>query len=158
MKAKPIDRRTFISTGATVCGLCACSQFPFAAWAGDEPIDPKKLTFCGYTCPEDCKFLRATLENNLELKKEVWKEWKIEETYGLEFDEEQAICYGCKELDKPEGVVLKKCDVRPCAREKKLDSCIECDDLATCDKELWTRFPDFRQKVLEMQEKYRQQT
>jgi hypothetical protein len=83
---------------------------------------------------------------------------KIEETYGLEFDEEQAICYGCKELDKPEGVVLKKCDVRPCAREKKLDSCIECDDLATCDKELWTRFPDFRQKVLEMQEKYRQQT
>ncbi len=158
MTSRPIDRRTFISTGATVCGLCVCSQFPFAAYAGDEPIDPKKLNYCGYTCPKDCTFLRATLENDLELRKEAWKEWKIEENYGLEFDEEQAFCYGCKELDKPEGVVLERCTVRACAREKKLDACIECDELATCDKDLWTRFPTFHEKVLDMQQRYRQQT
>ena len=158
MSSKSIDRRTFISTGATVCGLCMCSQLPLTAWAGDEPIDPKKLEYCGYTCPKDCKFLTATLEDNLELKKKVWKEWKIEETYGLDFDENQAFCYGCKALDKPEGVVLANCDVRPCARERKLDSCIQCDDLATCDKTLWTRFPEFHQKILEMQKRYRRQT
>ena len=53
-------------------------------------------------------------------------------------------CDGCKALDKPEGVVVSKCDVRACAREKKLDCCIECDELTTCDKDLWKRFPTFK--------------
>jgi len=80
MPTGPIDRRTFISTGATVCGLCVCSQFPFAAFAGDETIDPKKL-----------------------------------------------------------------------------ECCIECDELEACDKDLWKRFPKFHQQVVEMQAKYRAQ-
>jgi len=157
MTTGPIDRRTFISTGATVCGLCVCSQFPFTAFAGDEPIDPKKLNFCGYTCPKDCKFLQGTLQNDVELKRQAWKDWKIEERFALEFDEEQAICYGCKSLDKPEGVVLARCDVRACAREKAIECCIECDELEACDKDLWRRFPKFKQQVVEMQERYRQQ-
>ena len=73
------------------------------------------------------------------------------------FDQEQAFCYGCKALDKPEGVVLANCDVRPCARERKLEACIQCDDLATCDKKLWKTFPTFHDKVLEMQQRYRTQ-
>jgi hypothetical protein len=158
MSSRPIDRRTFISTGATVCGFCACANFPLSAFAGDEPIDPKKLNYCGYTCPKDCTFLRATLTDNLELRKEAWKEWKIEENYGLVFDESQAFCYGCKALDKPEGVVLQNCDVRPCARDRGFDSCIECDELSTCDKKLWARFPKFREKMVEMQQRYRRQT
>ena len=157
MTSRPIDRRAFISTGATMCGLCVCAQFPFAAYAGDESIDPKKRNFCGYTCPEDCKFLKGTVENNVELKQEAWKLWHIEERFALEFDEEQAICYGCKELDKPEGVVLKRCTVRDCTREKELDCCIECDELPACDKDLWRRFPKFKEQVVEMQVKYRQQ-
>ena len=157
MTTRPIDRRTFLSTGATMCGLCVCAQFPFAAYAGEEPIDPKKRTFCGYICPKDCKFLQATLENNVELKKKAWEEWKIEERFGLVFNEKEAICYGCKELDKPEGIVLKRCDVRSCARDKGLDCCIECDDLPTCDKDLWSRFPTFHEQVVDLQKNYRQQ-
>ena len=157
MTSKSIDRRTFISTGATMCGFCVCAQFPFVAYAGDEPIDPKKRNFCGYICPEDCTFLKGTLENNVALKQEAWKEWHIEERFDLEFDEEQAICYGCKELDKPEGVVLKRCDVRACAREKGLDCCIECDELPACEKDLWRRFPKFKEQVVDLQVKYRQQ-
>ena len=157
MPSKPIDRRTFISTGATMCGLCVCSQFPLVALAGEEKIDPKKRNFCGYKCPEDCTFLKATLADDVEMKKKAWEEWKIEERYGAEFDEEQAFCYGCKELDKPEGMVLSRCTVRQCAREKEYDCCIECDELKTCDKDLWKRFPTFHEQVVEMQEKYRQQ-
>jgi hypothetical protein len=157
MPSKPIDRRTFISTGATMCGLCVCARFPFAAEVGDEPINPKERCFCGYKCPEDCQFLNGTLKNDVELKKEAWKNWKIEERFGLEFDEEQAICYGCKELDKPEGIVLSRCTVRQCAREKELDCCIECDELTKCDKDLWTRFPTFKEQVIELQKKYRAQ-
>ena len=99
----------------------------------------------------------ATLNNDAELKKEAWKNWKIEERFGLEFDQEQAICYGCKELDKPEGIVLSRCTVRQCAREKEFDCCIECNELTACDKDLWTRFPDFKKQVIQLQEKYRQQ-
>ncbi len=157
MTTGPIDRRTFISTGAAVCGLCFCSQFPLSAHAGDEAIDPKKLNFCGYICPKDCKFRKGTLEHDVELKKEAWKLWEIEERFGVEFDEEQAICSGCKELDKPEGIVLKRCTVRACAREKELDCCIECDELTDCDKDLWRRFPKFKEQVVEMQKKYRTQ-
>ena len=157
MPSQPIDRRTFISTGATVCGLCVCAQFPFAAWAGDEKIYPKERCFCGYTCPEDCQFLQGTLNNDVELKKEAWNNWKIEERYGLAFDEDQAICYGCKELEKPEGIVLSRCTVRQCARQKELDCCIECDELTACEKDLWTRFPQFKEQVIELQEKYRRQ-
>jgi hypothetical protein len=158
MVTRPIDRRTFISTGATMCSFCLCAQFPFAAYAGDEPIDPKKRDYCGYICPQDCTFLRGTLEDNVELKREAWKKWKIEERFSLVFNEEQAICYGCKELDKPEGIVLQRCDVRACARDKQLDCCIECNELTTCDRELWRRFPKFKQQVIEMQENYRRQT
>ena len=166
MVLKPIDRRTFLSTGAragvTMCGICVCAQFPGIARAGDsageeERIDPKKLNFCGYTCPKDCDFLRGTLEDNVELKKKAWQAWKIEERFGLEFDAEQAICYGCKSLDKPEGVVLARCDVRACARGKEFDCCIECDELPACDRDLWSRFPTFKDQVVEMQKRYRAQ-
>ena len=163
MTSPRIDRRAFLSTGAmagfTVCGLCVCSQFSGLAHAGDasktqELIDPRRLNFCGYTCPKDCAFLEGTLNNDVTLKKEAWKDWKIEERFGLEFDPEQAICYGCKSLDKPEGVVLARCDVRACTREKELECCIECDELPACDKDLWRRFPKFKAQVVEMQKKY----
>ena len=157
MPSKPIDRRSIIQTGATMCGLCLCAQFPLNAFAGDKKIDPKDRNYCGYKCPKDCAFLEATLENDLEKKKEAWQEWKIVDRYGLEFDEEQAFCYGCKELDKPEGVVLSQCTVRQCAREKEFDCCIECDELTTCDKDLWKRFAAFHEQVVKLQEKYRAQ-
>jgi hypothetical protein len=160
MTSKSIDRRTFLSTGAkagfTVCGLCVCSNFDSFVFAG-EKIDPEKLNYCGYTCPDDCKFLQGTLNNDVELKKEAWKLWKIEERFGVEFDPEQAICYGCKSLDKPEGIVLARCTVRDCAQEKSLDCCIECGELPACDKDLWRRFPKFKEQVVEMQKKYRAQ-
>ena len=69
----------------------------------------------------------------------------------------QAICYGCKALDKPEGVAVARCTVRSCAREKGIDCCIECNELPECDRDLWSRFPTFRDQVVEMQKKYRAQ-
>ena len=162
---KMINRRNFL-VKSTTAGLACCGLIMNAnkqALASltnlmdDEIIDPAKLNYCGYTCPKDCKFKKATLENNLELKKEAWGDWKIEERYGLAFDEEKAICYGCKVHDKPEGAAIANCTVRSCAMEKKLDCCIECDELKTCDKDLWTRFPDFYKAVKEMQVKYQLQ-
>lgn len=166
MSSDKIDRRDFLTRGAyaglAVCGACLCARTPLFAGseeeAGEKPdLDPKKLNYCGYTCPEDCKFLIGTKNDDVELKKEAWKGWKIEERFSVPFDPEQAICHGCKSPGKPEGIVLKRCDVRACAREKGLECCIECGELTACDRDLWRRFPDFKKQVVEMQEKYRAQ-
>jgi len=166
MSSRKIDRRDFLTRGTRAglafCGACLCARTPLFAGTEDDPkakqvLDPKTLEYCGYDCPEDCKFLLATKSGDVELKKEAWKEWKIEEQFGVPFDPEQAICHGCKAPGKPEGIVVKRCTVRPCAREKGLESCIECGELQSCDKDLWTRFPKFREKILEMQAQYRAQ-
>lgn len=156
-----LKRREFLKTCATA-GMACCAMFMggglVAACGGEQnadAIDPKKLNYCGYTCPKDCKFLKGTLENNVELKKEAHKLWKLKERYNVDFDENIHFCYGCKTKDKPEGYVLTKCTVRACAQEKGHDSCIQCDELPTCDKDLWTRFPDFKKGVDEMQKKYK---
>jgi hypothetical protein len=159
MKTKPTSRRQFISNTSkfaiTCCALATCRKFAGANWLLDEEIpDPKKLEYCGYTCPADCKMLKGTLENNNELKKEAFNEWKLEERFGITFDPEKVICYTCKAEDKPMGVVLGKCTIRECAIGRGNDCCIECDDLTTCEKDLWQRFPDFHKHVIDMQKKY----
>jgi len=164
MKIAAFNRREFVSTtaktGFALCGLCMCA--PMASFAadddaGDETIELAGRCFCGYICPDDCAFLQATLQDDIELKKKVWQEWKIEEQYGVKFDPEQAVCYGCTAMDKPEGIVLARCTVRDCAIEKDKVCCIDCDELTSCDKDLWQRFPDFKKTIIDLQEKYRSQ-
>ena len=123
-----------------------------------QPIDPGKLCFCGYSCPDDCHFLVASLKNDAALKKAAFEEWELEDHYGLVFDEKKIFCFRCKPGDKPEGPVLTHCTVRACAIEKGYQACIQCDDLKGCGKELWSRFPQFHEGVLKMQEEYRLQT
>jgi hypothetical protein len=124
----------------------------------DKPIDPEELCYCSYSCPADCKFYEASIKNDPALKEEAFKEWGLEERYGLEFDAEKIFCFKCKPGDKPEGPVLTHCTVRSCAMEKGFQACIQCDELKDCDKDLWTRFPQFHEGVLKMQEKYQAQT
>jgi len=158
---KTINRREFIKkstkTGIVSCALLSGTNFASAAInfvIADDNIDPKKLNYCGYTCPTDCKFKTASLKNDIELKKEAYKIWKIKEKYDIDFDEGKIFCFGCKTKDKPEGVVSQNCTVRACSIEKGHECCIECNMLTDCDKELWKQFPEFKKKVIEMQNKY----
>lgn len=134
-----------------ICGKAFSSTHPFM---GDEVPDPEKLNYCGYTCPEKCEYLMATINDDKELKKECFEAWAIEERYGVKYDPEISFCYGCKTEGKPEGVVVTECTVRSCVIEKELDCCIECKELRTCDKDLWKRFPEFYIGVKKMQLSY----
>jgi hypothetical protein len=157
-----LKRREFIlktcQAGMAGCALLYGSPLIAAgnlnAGSGDEKPDPKKLNYCGYICPPECKMKKATLENNTELKKEAYKEWRVEEKYGIAFDPEVIVCYGCKVEDEKVGLLVKKCSVRNCAIEKGYDCCIQCDQLTACDKELWKNFPDFHKMVIEMQKNF----
>ncbi|HPR31804.1 MAG TPA: DUF3795 domain-containing protein [Prolixibacteraceae bacterium] len=159
----PFTRRSFLKqsafAGFTGCALLLASRFhpAFAGFSdtGEDGVpDPAKLNYCGYQCPADCLFLKATRENDTSLKKKVYTDWQIGERYGADFDPEKIFCWGCKTSDKVPGIVVEKCTVRQCTLEKEHQCCIECNELKSCNKDLWQRFPEFYQSVIRMQEKY----
>ncbi len=154
-----INRRKFMTAGVvTGCALLLSGKLlandAFIHLQNQKP-DPKKLNYCGYTCPKDCVFLEASVKNDVELKKKAYEIWEMKDRFGVaEFDAEKIFCFGCKTTDKPVGIRLQKCDVRNCAIDKKLDSCIECKELSACEKDLWKKFPDFKNAVIKMQSEY----
>lgn len=154
MNSQP-NRRFFIRSGTIAgCSLLIAGKLSAFSFPPEEIPDPKKLNYCGYTCPKDCHFLEATLKNSEELKRKAYEEWHIKERYNVDFDPETTFCYGCKNKEKPAGVAMQNCTVRSCAIEKKYDSCIQCDELTACKKDLWSRFPDFYKSVIKMQGVY----
>lgn len=158
MKTKQ-SRRTFIKQGAVICSACGafvlCPGLRAMTFLrDDEKPDPQKLEYCGYKCPRDCPMYLATINNDSTAKKEAFDTWKLEERYGISFDAEQVFCYGCKVEDKPVGISAQHCAVRNCAIEKELDCCIECEELPTCEKGVFTQFPEFHKAVVEMQKRY----
>jgi hypothetical protein len=157
---KGIDRRDFIGAcfkaGAACCAISFCPALAAQDLLKkqDGKPDPKKLEYCGYKCPADCTLKKGTLENNIEFKKKAYAEFKFREKYGIDFDPEKVFCYGCKSAgNKPISMPVKACTVRKCVIDKGYESCIQCDGLAKCDKELWANFPKFRDAVIEMQKK-----
>lgn len=153
------SRRKFVATGTIAgCALLLSGKLQaiksFTHLQNEIP-DPKKINYCGYMCPKDCVFLEASVKNDVELKKKAYETWEMKERFGVkEFDADKIFCFGCKNMEKPVGIRLQKCDVRNCAIDKKLDSCIECKDLKECEKDLWKKFPDFKNAVIKMQITY----
>lgn len=154
-----LSRRLMMKTGSMACctlllkgNLFAVSNFSFPA---DEAPDPLKMNYCGHKCPENCKFLEASVKNDPVLKKEAYEIWEMKERFGVEtFEADKIFCFGCKTKDKPVGIRLQKCDVRVCAISKNHDACIECSSLSTCEKDLWKKFPEFHQSVVNLQTTY----
>jgi hypothetical protein len=159
-----LDRRNFFRKSAQA-GLAGCfllmnprlfASENFSFLQNQEKPDPKKLCYCGYKCPANCEMLVASEKNDPELKKKVYDSWKIKENHGVDFDPALIVCFGCKNEDKPKGVLIQKCTVRKCAVEKGFDCCIECRDLVSCQKDLWTRFPKLKEAVVKMQRDYQE--
>ena len=160
------SRREFLKQSSKLgllCGFaCLCPHTEMKLHAeeggmmsGPEVPDPKKLNYCGYVCPKECPMKLAGESGDVEKKRAAYEQWRLKERYGVEFDPDKILCNGCK-TEKPElGMAVGNCPVRKCAIEKKLDCCIECDELATCDKVLWKEFPQFHSHVLKLQEQYR---
>jgi hypothetical protein len=153
-----LTRRTFIARGSGACIACCLTMTGsrlFSATGADTGMpDPEKYTYCGYRCTPECTLLKASLANDTELKKKTFEEWQIAERYGIEFEAEGFFCYGCKVGEKPKGLLVQKCPIIPCAQKKGFDCCFQCNDLAECDQELWTKYPQHRDFVLDLQKSY----
>ena len=158
---KELKRRDFVTT-CLKAGVTCCALSYGTTLAAMDPVrnqdvkpDPKNLEYCGYKCPPECPLKKGTLENNIELKKRAYADFKFKEKYNVDFDADKVFCYGCKITDKSLSIPVKACTVRKCVIEKGYDCCIQCDGLTACNKELWTNFPKLRDAVIEMQKKYK---
>jgi hypothetical protein len=151
-----IDRRGFLGAGV-VGGSCVvlCPLARLARGADADEADPPpeklpdfdQLTYCCFECtPEMCPLLKASLENDLEFKREQAAKWK--KKYGRDFSLDEVFCFGCKVEPARQGEGVKRCSARVCVIERGLTSCAHCAELPTCQRNLWVDYPAFRKHVL----------
>jgi hypothetical protein len=145
----------FLKAGTAGCALVYGNSL-LAVTPQDQikKSDLKSLTYCGFKCSNDCTLYKATIENNPELKKKAYEEFKWKEKFNVDYNADKVFCWGCKPKDKPLSINVTACAVRKCTIEKGYECCIECKGLAACDKELWKNFPQFKLKVIEAQKIY----
>jgi hypothetical protein len=82
------------------------------------------IAYCGLRCNE-CKAFKATQTHDIEWKKQIAKHWT--EELKMELSSEDVNCRGCKS-DTLSGWCRKICKIRPCAAERKVETCAHCND------------------------------
>jgi hypothetical protein len=82
------------------------------------------VAYCGLHCDE-CKAFKATQTKDVEWKKQIAKHWS--DQGEIKFKPEDVDCHGCKS-DMISGFCRRLCKIRPCAIEKKVETCAHCDD------------------------------
>jgi hypothetical protein len=87
------------------------------------------MAYCGLDCAE-CKAFKVTQAHDTEEKKQMAKRWA--EQLKVEFEPEDINCEGCKS-SVLSGWCRKICKIRPCAEERKVETCAHCDDYP-CEK------------------------
>jgi len=162
------SRRIFlghcVKLGGACCGLMAWHRHGTAGPALHDKIDQeyepivlKPFSYCGIPCLQACPLYGATLKNDLKLKKLIYEKWEWKKKFGIEYDPEKVFCYSCKPGDKPLKVGMDACAVRNCGLANGVESCIQCGNLAACDKEYWKTWPEQFAAVKKMRARYRVQ-
>lgn len=89
-----------------------------------EPI----LTRCGYRC-DLCLAYKPNVEANPSNRKKLSDGWF--RYFGFRLPPEQIFCDGCMSSDPK--LIDQGCPVRPCAIERGLENCSQCDQYG-CEK------------------------
>jgi hypothetical protein len=82
------------------------------------------IAYCGLHCNE-CEMFKATQAKDYEQKKQIAKRWS--DQGEIKFKPEDIDCEGCKS-DVLSGWCRKICKIRPCAEERKVETCAHCND------------------------------
>ncbi len=143
------NRRGFLRLGACagigfVLGQAALSCCPRCTGGKDEKLAADEFDMVAYCCLEcdKCDVYIATKNNDDELRAKVAKQWKM--------DAEKLYCEGCKSEN-----ALFNCNAKKCAVARGLPTCAHCDEFPTCDKDIWTKWPELKKKTEEMRKRLR---
>jgi len=154
------NRREFLKQGVTAgtamaiggialagcCGKCSLKSKS----AADSDMDFSRIAYCCINC-DKCSLYKATLDNDDQAKKKIAEEWG--DAKKPDFELEQFYCYGCKDK-RSRGIPGRECTVRDCAVKKGFATCAQCSGFEDCDNEFWRTFPQMRDTVRSMKEKF----
>jgi len=87
--------------------------------------EDEMIGYCGYNC-----HLCAARSDDINVRRklvEAWRKYLGHQHYTVE----NVACEGCK--SEGNKIADKQCGARPCAREKCLESCAQCDEFP-CNK------------------------
>ena len=165
------SRRSFLEQCAKCGGACSAllalnrisraqETAPAPSGRQEKPVDLAALAYCGIPfayCETRCELFKATRENDVDLKKKVYETWEMKRQFGVDFDPDKIICYGCKPGNKPLKVGMAECEVRTCPIAHGLESCVQCGGLASCGKSFWKKWPVAYEQIKQLQARYRTQ-
>jgi hypothetical protein len=145
---KNYDRRGLLRFGVCAglglalgqAGLSCCPQG--SACKTKKMVEDDEFTMVAYCCLEcdKCDAYIATQNNDEKLRAKVAEQWKM--------DIEKINCDGCKSDN-----ALFNCEAKKCAIARGLPTCAHCDDFPSCDKEIWTKWPQLKKKTEDMRAK-----
>ncbi|MEO0082347.1 MAG: DUF3795 domain-containing protein [candidate division WOR-3 bacterium] len=81
------------------------------------------IAYCGIDCGV-CPALIATMKNDNELRKKTAAEWS--RSFGHDFKPEEINCTGCLTNGAHVYYCDAMCDIRKCAKRKKVPNCGYC--------------------------------
>jgi len=143
------NRRDLLKLGACAgiglaLGQAGLSCSPKTSVQQKDKLVGDEFVMLAYYCLEcdKCDVYIATKNNDDELRAKVAKQWKM--------DAEKLYCDGCKSEN-----ALFNCDAKKCAIAKGLPTCAHCDDFTSCDKDIWTKWPELKKKTEEMRRRIR---
>jgi len=149
VKCSEHNRRGFLRLGACAgigfaLGQAGLSCCPRCSEGEKKKLGGDEFAMVAYCCLEcdKCDVYIATMNNDDELRAKVAKQWKM--------DAEKLYCDGCKSEN-----ALFNCDAKKCAVARGLPTCAHCDDFPTCDKDIWTKWPELKKKTEEMRKRFR---
>ena len=126
-----------LALGSASLSCCPCSSNREQAMLDSDEFD--MVAYCCLEC-DKCDVYIATQNNDDELRAKVAKQWNM--------DAGKLHCDGCKSER-----ALFNCEAKKCALQKNLPTCAHCDDFPSCDKEIWTKWPQLKEKVKAMRSK-----
>ena len=161
------SRRRFLGRFAKLGGACcvlaawhhlsAAERLELAKGQDNKPLDLAPYSFCGIPCAQACPLHKATLNDDVKMKKLIYEKWEWKKKFGIEYDPAKVFCYSCKPGDKPEKVGMDQCPVRQCGLANDVESCIQCGHLDACDKAYWKTWPEQHAMIMKLQDRYRTQ-
>ena len=111
--------------GMVLVGIGAPQMFGFEEDKEKNSKGKRMIAYCGLAC-SDCKAYIATQKNDDALRAETAKEWS--ERFKIQVKPTDINCDGCPTDSGRLVAYCAMCNIRKCAREKKLTSCAECPE------------------------------
>jgi len=132
-------------------GCCSSSCKNNKSASAEKSLeDFDHLAYCCLNCYE-CELFIATRDNNEQLKAKVVQKWNIKKDEN--FNLQDFGCLGCN--SEKLAFFCTNCPVKKCAIQKGFQLCAQCDELDSCDKELWKNYPEIKENAINVRAKLR---